>query len=234
MLAGLGLPTASIRRDLAVLDRPPERLLAEKASCALTGLLLGPITIFLFGLAGFVFPWQAPAWTALAMGAVGFFVPDLAVRAQAAARRAEFRHSLSAFLDLVVISLAGGAGVEAALSYGAAAGQGWPFDQIRRALDNAQLTRQPPWHSLSELGHTLDIPELVELAGSVSLAGTEGAKIRASLTAKAAGLRARQLTDAEAQAQAATERLSLPVVLLFAGFLVLLGFPAVANILIDF
>ena len=54
------------------------------------------------------------------------------------------------------------------------------------------------------------------LAASVSLAGTEGAKVRQSLAAKAAALRTHQLTDAEGSAQAATERMSLPVVLLMA------------------
>jgi hypothetical protein len=65
----------------------------------------------------------------------------------------------------------------------------------------------------------------------LSLAGTEGAKVRASLTARAAAIRARQLSDAETAAQAATERMSLPLVLLFAGFLLLIGYPAVIHVL---
>jgi uncharacterized membrane protein len=69
------------------------------------------------------------------------------------------------------------------------------------------------------------------LAASVSLAGSEGAKIRASLAAKAHALRARQLADAEAHAQSATERMSLPVVLLFGAFLLFLGYPATVNVL---
>ena len=44
-------------------------------------------------------------------------------------------------------------------------------------------------------------------------------------------MRARQLADAEATAQAATERMCLPLVLLFAGFLLLIGFPAVVHVL---
>jgi hypothetical protein len=72
---------------------------------------------------------------------------------------------------------------------------------------------------------------LSELAASVSLAGTEGAKVRASLAAKAAALRTHQITDAEADAQAATERMSLPVMALFLGFLVFIGFPALTQVL---
>ena len=70
-----------------------------------------------------------------------------------------------------------------------------------------------------------------ELAASITLAGTEGAKVKTSLAAKAATLRAHQLAAAESQAQAATERMSLPLVLLFAGFLLLVGFPAIVHVL---
>lgn len=73
--------------------------------------------------------------------------------------------------------------------------------------------------------------ELGEQAASVGLAGTEGAKVRSSLAAKAASLRSHQLADAETTAQAATERMSLPVVLLFAGFLCFIAFPAIERVL---
>jgi tight adherence protein C len=78
------------------------------------------------------------------------------------------------------------------------------------------------------------VDELSELAASVALAGTEGAKVRASLAAKATSLRTHELAEAETADQAATERMSLPVVLLFAGFLVFLGYPAVEKVLTGF
>jgi tight adherence protein C len=231
VLSAMGLPTRPVREDLAVLGRPAERHLAEKAATALVGLALPPAMAFVMALAGVAWPWPVPAWASLALAAAGFAAPDLAVRGEAARQRAEFRHALSAYLDLVVIALAGGAGVEAALAYAAAAGTGTAFEQIRRALHTAQLLRRPPWHHLAELGKQVGVRELVELAGTVALAGSEGAKVRASLAVRAAGLRARQLADAESRAQAATERLSLPVVLLFAGFLLLIGYPATVQIL---
>jgi hypothetical protein len=43
LLAGLGLPTRGLRRDLALLGRPPERQLAEQATAAITGMLLAPV-----------------------------------------------------------------------------------------------------------------------------------------------------------------------------------------------
>ncbi len=232
LLSGVGLPTAAVRRDLAVLGRPVERQLAEQATAALIGLLLIPATAGLLAIGGLRLAWQLPAIGAIALGVAGFTVPVLAVRQEAASRRADARHALSAFLDLVVVSLAGGAGVEAALTYAGATGRGWAFGQIRGALEAARLTRRPPWETLGQLGSELGIPELGELAASITLAGTEGARVKSSLAAKATALRTRQLADAEGAAQAATERMSLPLVLLFGGFILLIGYPAIVHVLL--
>ncbi len=75
------------------------------------------------------------------------------------------------------------------------------------------------------------MPELGELAASAALAGAEGARVKASVAAKAKGLRARVLADVETAAQSASERMSLPIVLLLVGFVLFLGFPAVTQVL---
>lgn len=230
-LAAFGLPRASVRRDLAVLERPTERHLAEQATSAVAGLVLAPTIAGTTAALGVPLPWQLPVWGGVLLAVLGFLAPDLAVRAEARARREEFRHALSAFLDLVVISLAGGAGVDGALDDASAVGEGWAFDRLRRALDTARLTSTAPWETLGRLGDQLEVPELLDLAASVSLAGSEGAKVRTSLAAKAAALRTRALADAEAAAQAATERMSLPVVWLFGGFLLFIGFPAFESVM---
>jgi len=231
-LAGrLGLQPSWRRRDLAIMGRSLERHLADKAVLALFGLLLAPATAAGLAVIGISLPLQLPLAASLLLAAGGFFVPDAGVRADAAARRRDLRHALGSFLDLTVIALAGGAGVEGALTDAAGIGHGFAAAGLRRALGTARLRREPPWAALGRLGEQLGIAELVELAASVELAGTEGAKVRASLAAKAMSLRAHQLAEAETAAQAATERMSLPVVLLFAGFLVFIGYPAIARIL---
>jgi tight adherence protein C len=231
LLAGLGLPGKALRADLAILGRPPERLLAEQATTAIAGLLLVPAITGLLTAGRLWTGWQLPAFGAVVLAVAGLAAPALAVRQEAAARRAATRHALAAFLDLVVIAIAGGAGVEAALAYAAATGQGPAFAQLRQALETARLTRQPPWQTLGQLGAELGVTELTELAAPITLAGTEGARIRASLAAKSAAMRARQLAEAEAGAQAATERMSLPLVILFAGFLALIGYPALVHVI---
>lgn len=231
LLTGFGLPAVSVRRDLAVLGRPTEVHLAEKATAAFVGGLLPALVAALVAAGGLSLGWTVPLVACFALAVGGFVIPDLGVRADAATRRRDFRHALSAFLDLTVVALAGGAGVDAALRHAAASGQGWAYRQIRRALDDAHLSRQPPWPALGRLGDELAVTELGELAAAVALAGAEGAKVRTSLAAKAASLRTHLLTQADADAQAATERMSLPVVVLFAGFLLFLGFPAVVAVL---
>lgn len=220
-----------IRQDLAVLDRSAERHLAEKVTLCLVGVLLVTALAGLAGLDGVHMALVVPLWGALLLGIGGFVVPDLGIHADANRRRRDFRHALSSFLDLVVVALAGGGGVESALSDAVSIGGGWAFSYLRRALDQARLAREAPWTALGRLGGELGVEELSELAASVGLAGSEGAKVRSSLAAKAASLRTHQLAEAETEDQAASERMSLPVVLLFAGFLFFIGFPAVERVL---
>jgi hypothetical protein len=230
-LRALGLPGERLGRHLAVIGRPVATHLAEKATLAITGLLLPVLLQLLLTLAGMSLGFQFPIIAGLVLAAAGFVLPDLQARAEAEKLRAAFRHALSSFLDLVWITLAGGAGVDSALHDSATIGRGWAFAQIQRALDTARLTRTTPWSTLRQLGEELDVTELAELAASVSLAGTEGAKVRTSLAAKAAALRTHQLTEAEADAQSATERMSLPVMALFLGFLVFIAYPALTQVL---
>jgi Flp pilus assembly protein TadB len=209
----------------------PRSTSPRRGALALFGLLLVPAATALAALGGLHVPLVVPLWGSLVFAIVGFYVPDLGIHTEAQARRRDFRHALAAFLDLVVIALAGGGGVETALTDASSVGNGWAFGQLRHALDTARLARQPPWQALGRLGTDLGVPELSELASSVSLAGTEGAKVRASLGAKAASLRTHELAEAESAAQAATERMSLPVVVLFAGFLAFIGYPAIDHVL---
>ncbi|MDA0565176.1 type II secretion system F family protein [Streptomonospora sp. S1-112] len=230
-LAALGLPTARTRRSLAICERDTVAYLAEKTTAGLLGLGVPPVLgaallaagVDIFSLAGL------PAWALFA--AVAWLAPDLALRDEAERRREQMRHTVAAFADLVVVALAGGAGVTGALTDATRPHTGPAMATIRTALRGAAVRRQPPWEALRALGERYHLGELAELAASLQLAGTDGARVRASLAAKATSLRTQHLAALDAQAQSATERMSLPVVLLFAGFLVLIGYPALDLIL---
>lgn len=226
----LGLELRSLRADLRVMGRPLERHLADKVLIGLTGLLLPPAMVALCAIGGWRLPILVPLWASLLFGLGGFFLPDLALHSQAEERRASFRYALGSFFDLVVITLAGGGGVESALHDSASVGQGWAYAQLQDALASASRFGTP-WAALGRLGQDLGVDELCELAASLSLAGTEGARVRESLAAKAGSLRSHELADAESAAETASEKMAFPTVLLFIGFLIFLGYPAVERVL---
>lgn len=216
--------------DLAVADRSIERFGIEKLVCAvvLGALPLAVASVLVVG--GLSLPPAVLLLACLGGAAGGFTLPDLTLRSRARERRYAFRHALSAYLDLVNVLLAGGAGVETALSAAAEAGDGWVFDTLRDTLVRARTSRTSPWAAFDELGRRLDVRELVELSASIELAGEQGARIRLSLVAKAEAMQGRQSSEIEARAHAATERMGLPTVLMFVGFLVLLGYPAAVTV----
>jgi tight adherence protein C len=234
VMLALGVRLEGLEPDLRLVGSDLQRHLGTKVLLGLLGLVTPPLVGSITALIGVAFPGVLTIGGGLVLGAVFFFVPDLTLRSEADKRRRAFRHGLGSFLDLVVIGLAGGAGVESALHDAAAIGEASSYDQLRRALEVTSLTGETPWAALARLGDELGVSELAELASSVSLAGTEGARVRDSLAAKARSLRDHALASAEAEAQSATERMAFPVVLLFLGFMVLVGYPAVDAVLTGF
>lgn len=161
---------------------------------------------------------------AVAVGA--WTVPVSAITKTSQRRRADMDLAVAVYLDLVNVLLAGGCGVETAMLSAASAGDGWSFDQIRLALARAQSSRGSYWDSLRELGERTGVDSLLEVANSVQLAGEHGARVRQSLTAKASALRSRNLARVEHEAEERTERMGIPIVLMFMGFILLIGYPA--------
>lgn len=224
---GLAEPSAQL---FELTDSSPERHAFEKIAGSVAGLLVPLLCgLGLVAMGVHLPPWLMPL-ASVACAVTGWVLPDLTLREQAEQRRRAFRHALSAYLDLVNILLAGGAGIETALYAAADAGDGPGFEKLRQALDRARLTGQSPWDCFARLGERLSIAELSELAASVSLAGSHGARIRSSLAAKADALRGHQVAEAEAAAEAATERMTIPVTVMLAGFLVFISFPALLEV----
>lgn len=219
------------RTDLALLEIPTTTFVGAKVACALAGMLVGPALAGALTVVGVGVSWQLPAIGSLALGAAGFFIPDLDLRTKAEKRRKEFRRGLSSFLDVVTVALAAGELISGALQLAAHAGRGWVFVLLRSSLDSGDQRHATPWETLALVGTNRGLPELVEVAASVKLAGTDGARIRRTLSVKAEALRVRALTDAEAQASEATTRMVLPLVGVTFGFLVLVGYPATSRIL---
>jgi tight adherence protein C len=225
------LISGSVATDLRLLGRTRESHLARCLLVGIESALVVPALVTVLALGGVQIPVAVPVALLLGLALAGALLPNLVLRSEADRRRRSFNHALGAFLDLVAVNLAAGRGVEGALDTAAGAGEGWAFGEIRQALYRAKIMGETPWSGLDRLGEELGIADLRELAASVSLAGDNGAKVRTSLAAKARALRVKGLADVEEAAQAASERMSLPVILLLCGFVLFIGFPAIARVL---
>ena len=231
-LAQRGIALTKLRSDLALADKTLEAHLVRKAGYALWGLLLPSAFTAVLLAGGLTAPLTLPAAGGLIL-AVGFFwLPDLAVAQQAEQRRHELRRALSCYLDLVAMSLAGGRGVPEALPTSAKIGTGWAFELLKSTLEHARYVGSTPWAALAELGERTDMQELQDLGGALLLVADDGAKVRASLTARASTQRRRQLAEAEGAAAKADQSIQMAQVVLAVGFLLFLGYPAVLNVLI--
>ena len=228
LLESLGLADSGLLEDrLRVLDKTLERHAYEKMLGGLFGFLLPLLTAAVVTTNGVAVPPAAMLAAMFLLGVGGFFYPDLPLGEQVATRQQAFRHSLSSYLDLVTIILAGGGGTESALVGAAEAGDGWVFREIRSALRRGELTGRSPWEMFEELGIHYGIDELRELAASVSLAGGHGARVRQSLIAKSEALRAQQTAEVETAAESNTEKMIVPVSIMVLGLMVFIGRGAV-------
>lgn len=228
LMASVGFgESEALKEQLRVLDKPIERHAYEKLFGATVGFLLPILMLGTMAAGGVSVSPLVGLGLSIAFGAAGFVYPDLPLGEQVKKRQQAFRHALSSWLDLVTIILAGGGGIETALAGAADAGDGWAFEEIRTALRRADLTGRTPWDLLDELGATIGVDELRELAASVALAGGQGAKIRQSLAAKADALRAQQGAEIETNAEERTEKMIVPVTVMIVGLTLFIGFGAV-------
>lgn len=218
-------------RDLAVVEQDAFAHASRKVVTLLVGMGIVVAVGVLSTATGLGSGGPAAALLVPVAGALGYVMPDRRLASAARRRRTDVVAALSAYLDLVNVLLAGGAGLETALHAAADAGDGWTFEQLRAVLLRSRTTRTSVWTCFAELGRRIGVDELVELGAAVQLAGQQGARIAQSLSTRAQTLRAHVLEGIEIDAQSASERMGLPTVLLFVGFLFLLGYPAVQIIL---
>jgi tight adherence protein C len=234
LLEGFGLSLDDTRADARIVGTSLHVHLASKATSAALAAGFAVVIPAVLAIGGVAPPVGGMFGLAMVAAVIGFFGPDLKLRSDAARRRRDFAVAFGSYLDLVSISLAGGMGTEAALVEAARVGDSWSFRLIRRDVDVAQIQGDTIWHALGQLGEELRVPALVELSASIALAGNEGAKVRTSIATKADSLRAAELAEAETEAQEATERMAIPTVMLLLGFVLLVGYPAVAAVLGSF
>jgi len=227
-----GISMSKMRMDLELLGKTLEEHLTGKVILGVFGLVLPSMVNGCAALAGITIPWSIPALFGLCLAAVFFVLPDVAVTQEARARRDDLRRALACYLDLVSMSLAGGRGIPEALPTAAHIGQGWAFELIAETISRARYAGITPWEAFADLGTRIDLPELRDLGGALTLVADDGAKVRQSLTARAATQRRRQLAESEGDAEKGDQSIGIAQVVLAIGFLLFLSYPAVINVLV--
>ncbi len=215
---------------LALSNSSLEVLAARCVVSAAVGGLLPVFTCAIIVAAGVRVPVIVPFAAGVLCGIGGALRPIAELDAEAKRGRRHARRVICSFLDLVVLGLAGGMGIESALLAAAQLGENVVSRRMLAALSLSRDTGEPPWDALARLGDTLGIEEFGELAATAGLAGMEGAKIRVTLAARAASIRRHELANAEAEANALTEKLFIPGAFLLVGFLIFIGYPAFTRI----
>jgi hypothetical protein len=225
-LVGLG----DRRSDLDVCERSVYKFTQDRLTWALLGSAVGVFVLAMRPLGATSWLTVPTALALLVLGAVGGWLWALIdLRSDAATARREFVASVASYLELVSILMAGGAGVETALFEAAQIGKGRGYRHLRAALSAAQAHRTEPWAKFGELGRRVGVRELEDLEASMTLAGS-GAHVRDALAIKAETVRERALAEQEARAHSRSETMVLPVAMMFAGFLLLIGYPALSGL----
>ena len=230
-LARRGIEFTTLRQDLALLGRTYEHTLGRKITLALTGLLLAAAVVVTLAQVGSPLPAGFPLVLGVLLAATFFWLPDLEARREAARRREEFRKSLSGYLDLVQLEMAGEAAPAEALPSAANLGESWPFALIRATIYRARQAGRSPWLALADLGDRVGVRELRDLGQLINLVAHDGARVRSTLAARAQTMRRRELADLQVQAGRADQSLRMTQIIIGLGFVLFIGYPAIVAIL---
>jgi tight adherence protein C len=220
----------SLTHDLSVTGGTLEDYLTRSVTLAALGLI-GPAAILtVLNTAGLGLPYVLGPIVGVALGVGMVLVVRQELTDLARRRRAEFRRTLSIYLDLVAMSLQAGRGHAEALPASAAIGTGWAFTQLQDAIEGAKFAGITAWEALGQMGERIGMRELTDLEAALRLASDDGAKIRATLIARAQTLRAGRIADAEAAAARATESMKFALIVMVFVFLSYELYPSVARL----
>lgn len=211
--------------DLELINKAPHQLLGEKVLVALIGLIAIPACGLLFSALGLHLPLAIPLFGTLAFAVGCWFLPDLEATSKAQAARAEFTRAVGAYLELLAIERMSGAGAIQATEGAASVAHSWPFERIYQTLQRARFAGVTPWAALDQLGDSLEVPALHDVADIMRLAGTEGAAVVEQLRGRARSLRGAQISLDRATANDDSTRMTIPATLTVGVFLLAMVIP---------
>ena len=222
----------TLAADLAVLGRTRNEFAASRIQlCVALGALPIVATALTTLASGSTWNPTIIAVCALSGIAAGVALSKATLASEAAGRRKRFIEELAAHLDIVAQLVAGGAGIDEALWRAVRSADTPGLVMMRDAIASARVRRRSEWAELGDLADRARLPELNELVTAIELASTDGARIRASLQAKAKSLRASTASEQLASANRASEAMGGPLIGMLLAFLVVVLAPALAQVL---
>lgn len=191
--------------DLAITGREPQAWLARVIALSVVFGCAPAVLMAARRVRGddVTVAWGPVLGVLLAVAVVASSVKDL--RGEATRRREEYTRALSIYLDLVAMSMEAGQGHAQALPAAAQIGTGRVFTEIRRTIELAPSKGISAWQALGQLGERYRLPDLVSLRSSIELAQDDGARVKASLIARAETMRSSRLAAAVERANNATQ-----------------------------
>ncbi len=216
--------------ELRLLGQSVDRYVLEKIGYSLFGLLFPAILSALLSLLGYHLTWVVPTIVSLGLAFGMFFLVDVNIKQKAGTAREEFRRAVATYLTLVGLVRYAGAGAVESMESAARVGDGWVFDRIRGALEDARYANEAPWARMRQVAVEIGVPDLGDVGDIMGLVGDQGAQVYQTLLARAASLRVALRTREQQRAATATTLLYIPTSMLLMVFLVLIGYPALSRI----
>ncbi|GJM24015.1 MAG: secretion protein [Phycisphaerae bacterium] len=213
------LCSAGMRRDNAA-----QLFLASKTIIGVAGLLAGVLFAWMKGYA------FSDAIGIVVLGiAIGFLAPNLWLGSVASKRKEKVKHGLADALDLMVVGVEAGLGLDAAIQRVGDELQN-VHSELSEEFQIAVLETQmgiPRSESLDNLANRTMVEELRGMVAMINQAERFGTSIARALRNQAETLRMKRRQAAEEKAQQCAVKLMLPLILfIFPAIFVVLAGPA--------
>jgi tight adherence protein C len=219
----------AIRRKLVMAGSPfgwdPDRVLVAKVACLSGGVVLGLLFLALFS-----FAWPLRVLGFLAIGLLGYWLPNIVLTNAVQRRQNEIRSALADSIDLLTICVEAGLGFDAALAHVSKNTSGPLADEFYRTLQEVQLGRSRN-EAMRNLADRSNVPELRAFVLAMVQADIFGVSVANVLRIQAKDMRVKRRQLAEERAMKVPIKVLFPVLFCIfpALFVVILG-PAVMRI----
>jgi tight adherence protein C len=218
-----------IRRKLVMAGSPfgwdPDRVLVAKVACLSGGTVLGLLFLALFG-----FAWPLRVLGFLAIGLLGYWLPNIVLANAVQRRQGEIRSTLADSIDLLTICVEAGLGFDAAMAHVSKNTSGPLADEFYRTLQEVQLGRSRN-EAMRNLADRSNVPELRAFVLAMVQADIFGVSVANVLRVQAKDMRIKRRQLADERAMKVPIKVLFPVLFCIfpALFVVILG-PAIMRI----